>query len=84
MKIHCMQGDQVGARVNMHRREDIKWVVGQIAAGKHSADAHFIPDQWAEPCYLKSVFLINDYAISYPQWVFFLEFLLRKQVLNGS
>mmetsp|Transcript_87778 Transcript_87778/g.179322 ORF Transcript_87778/g.179322 Transcript_87778/m.179322 type:complete len:347 (+) Transcript_87778:51-1091(+) len=47
MKIHCMQGDQVGARVNMHRREDIKWVVGQIAAGKHSADAHFIPDQWA-------------------------------------
>lgn len=47
MKIHCMQGDQVGARVNMHRHEDIKWVVGQIAAGKHSADAHFIPDQWA-------------------------------------
>lgn len=87
MKIHCMQGDQVGARVNMHRHEDIKWVVGQIAPGKHSADAHFIPDPWAEPCYLKSVFLINDYATSCPQWVFFFGVSVEKagsQWLLGS
>lgn len=47
MKVHCMQGDQVGTRINMHRHNDMKWVVGQIAPGKHTAEAHYIPDSWA-------------------------------------
>eukprot|EP00435_Cladocopium_sp_Y103_P024149 s116_g5.t3 len=49
IKFYCRKGDQINAHINMHRKEDLKWVVGQIAPGKHSPDAHFIPDPWAEP-----------------------------------
>lgn len=47
IKFYCRKGDQINAHINMHRKEDLKWVVGQIAPGKHSPDAHFIPDPWA-------------------------------------
>ena len=49
MKVDCRVHDQISTRIYMHRPEDLKWIVGQIAPGKHSEDDHFIPDQWNEP-----------------------------------
>lgn len=46
MKVDCRVHDQISTRIYMHRPEDLKWIVGQIAPGKHSEDDHFIPDQW--------------------------------------
>lgn len=46
MKIDCRVGDQISTRIYMHRPSDLKYVVGQIAPGKHSEEDHFVPDQW--------------------------------------
>mmetsp|Transcript_61207 Transcript_61207/g.134018 ORF Transcript_61207/g.134018 Transcript_61207/m.134018 type:complete len:360 (+) Transcript_61207:76-1155(+) len=78
MKFNCRIGDQISTRVYMQRPADLKWVVGQIAPGKHSENDHFIPDQWAALGGSdKASFFLRHTDVK------FASFILKQAGLNG-